>query len=289
MNKKSFTIMEVIVAVVIIGILATLGFPGYKGMVENQKAKVCQQNLEALKRALDIYAMENDTLPGDLSELPVRYIQKAYAQILQEKGAWKIKLAYFIVDLEKRGLAFAQQEEEDSQSFLTDILAHGDIKIITCPADHTPPTKVGGQVRNRSYGMNSALKNLSSSDYRNLASGIYIIADCESPEFSGTSGLSSRHEHASLFSSDNYAQAVTKGDAIAQEAIVASPGKGQGIGGGRATAPGQTKKTEGKSSSFVKAEEKEEQVQKESQEENWWDRTWNGVRKWSCSNLKFCF
>ncbi|MBM3249870.1 MAG: prepilin-type N-terminal cleavage/methylation domain-containing protein [Candidatus Omnitrophica bacterium] len=289
MNKKSFTLMEVIVVIVVIGILATLGFPGYKSMVENQKAKVCRQNLEALKRALDIYAMENDTLPGDLSGLPADYIRRAYAEVLRKKGAWKIKLAYFIVDLEKRGLAFAQGEEGGGRSLLTDILAGGDIKIITCPADHTPPTGSGGGIRGRSYGMNEQLENLGSDEYRRLGAGTFLIADCETPVFSGTSGLTGRHEHVGLFSSDNFAQAITKGDAIEQEAVMAQVESVTAVRGLRDTAkaPGQKKESEDKTPS--KSSAQAQPTVSKGEEESWWEDAWNDIRKWSCNTIKFCF
>jgi len=186
MHKKSFTLMELMVVVIIIGILATVGLPTYRNFIEDQRATVCQTNLRALKTALDIYVMEHDRIPAGLSKLPFEYIQRAYAQVLQEKGAWKIKLAYFMADREDRGMAYATGNELS----LRNDLAKGDIKLITCPSDSTPPAAGG-----RSYGLYSVLANMTSQQYRDLSSNTLLIADCETDTFSTTSQLTRRHKY----------------------------------------------------------------------------------------------
>lgn len=192
MKKKAFTIMEILIVVVIIGILATLGLPTYQNVIEDSKAKVCETNLEALNTSLEIYAMEHDVMPGDLSELSPEHIQKAYTRILQEKGAWKIKLAYFIVGWEQRGLAYA--------GLLNDI-ASGNKVLITCPAA-APGT--------RSYGLNSILLHMTSQAYRNLSSDTLFIGDCENVTFTNFTDLKEIHKHYGILTRDTYAQAIGK-------------------------------------------------------------------------------
>ena len=192
MKKRAFTLMEIIIVVVVIGILATLGLPTYRNVIEDSKAKICETNLEALNTALQIYAMEHDVMPGDLSELAPEYIEKAYAHILQQEGAWKIKLAYYIVGWEQRGLAYA--------GLLTD-LAGGNPKLMTCPA------AAPGEL---SYGMNSVLLNKSSSDYQSLAGDTILIGDCSKQTFDNASGLNARHKHYKILTSESYAIAKTK-------------------------------------------------------------------------------
>lgn len=193
MLKKAFTLIQLIIALVIIGVLATLGLPAYQKAIEDSKSKVCQTNLEALSKALDIYAMDNDTMPGSLSELPPEYIQKAYAQVLQKKGAWKIRLAYFILDWEKKGLAYAQAPG------LMTLISKGDVRLITCPADPTPPAQGG-----ISYGLNSALINMTSQAYRALPANTVLIGDCENNGFNNISQLSENHK----LHGENYAIAI---------------------------------------------------------------------------------
>ncbi len=212
MKKQAFTLTEIVIVVIVIGILATVAIPIYQNTIEDVKAKVCQTNLEILQVALDSYAMEQDKIPATLSELPWEYIQKAYVKILQKKDAWKIKLAYFILEWQKRDFAYAQ-------SFINQ-LAKGDIKLITCPADTTPPAQGG-----ISYGLDSILGNMSSQEYRALSANTFLIGDCESATFTSSDNLSQRHKH--FF--ENYTQVIDK-DA---ETFECTKGKCKGKGKGK--------------------------------------------------------
>jgi type II secretory pathway pseudopilin PulG len=213
MKKQAFTLMGIIVVVIVIGILATVTIPIYQNAIEDAKAKACQTNLEALLVALDIYAMEQDKIPATLSELPWEYIQRAYVKILQKKDVWKIKLAYFILEWQKRDFAYAEH--------FINRLAKGDIKLITCLADTTPPAEGG-----ISYGLNSTLANMSSQEYQALSADTFLIGDCESATFTSSDDLSKRHKH---FFAEDYAQAIDK-DA---ETFECTKGKCKGKGKGK--------------------------------------------------------
>lgn len=178
MLRKSFTLMEIMIVLVILSILATLGFPAYQNMINNEKNKVCQANLEALGVALEIYAMEHDTFPGDLSQIPEQYLQKGFAKLMERKDAWKIKLAYYIVGFQQRGLAYA--------GLLTD-LARGNSKLLTCPA---------AAPAGNSYGIRSSFLNARVEDvYRNVGDSAVFIADCNAATFAGIAGVAStRHK-----------------------------------------------------------------------------------------------
>jgi len=197
MVKKSFALMELIITIVIVGILATIAVPIYRNIIEDAEAKVCQANLKVLDAALNIYVMENDAMPGDLSNLSPTMIKKAYAQVMRQENAWKIRLAYSIVGWQERGLAYA--------GLLHD-LARGDIGSITCPADRTPP-KEGGV----SYGLNAVLRNMRIQDFKALPNNTLVIADNEAAAFNDSSSLAARHAHIlSVLNKDEYAQAITK-------------------------------------------------------------------------------
>jgi competence protein ComGC len=195
MRKTAFVLLEIMIALVAIGIIVTLGFPAYQNIVEDSKAKVCDTNLKALQNSLTVYAMEHDTMPASLSQIPREYIKKAYAGILKENGAWKIKLAHFFINLDKKGLAYA--------AFLKDDIAKGDIKLITCPRDSNPSATHG------SYGVNGVLTNINSQDYQNLSAGTLIVGDCVNATFTGVTELAERHKHYTILGqSDTYAQVV---------------------------------------------------------------------------------
>jgi prepilin-type N-terminal cleavage/methylation domain-containing protein len=176
MKKASFTLMEILVGMVILSILATLGFSQYQTIIEGEKAKICAVNLDVLQSALDIYIMEHDAIPASLSEIPGEYLSRAYAQILQREGAWRIKLAYFIVGWEEKGLAYAQ-----TTLSLKDDLAKGNIQLLSCPKDSNSLLKPGGG-GTRSYALNSGLKNLTVAQYMALSDETVTLGDCKDNE-----------------------------------------------------------------------------------------------------------
>jgi len=161
--RKTFTLTGVLIAVVILAILVTIGFPLYLNAVENARAKVCATNLEVLKAAVETYGVQEGALPGSLSMLRPVDIKKAWAKVFQKENPWLIKLAYFLVDFDKRGLAYAR-----NVSFRRFVAA--DSRVFECPDDKNGPP---------SYGINSAIANLSWRDYERLSSSIWIIADCD--------------------------------------------------------------------------------------------------------------
>lgn len=197
MKKKSFTLTEILIVLVVAGILATLGFPAYQKVVEDSRARACEANLQALKTALDIYAMENDLMPAGLAALPQDYLKRAYASLMQQKGAWKIKLAYFITDFSReRNLAYAEP-------FFLNRIAKGDRNLVTCPKD-TDFDEFG------SYGGNAAWVGQSTRVYRQLVDTTSVIGDSESAQFSLDTDLETRHREPGLFSSQDYAISIDR-------------------------------------------------------------------------------
>ncbi len=207
MEKKAFSIVEIVVAIVIVGILATLGIPTYQNVLESSKEKVCTTNLKTLQKGLDIYIMEHGTVPGTLSELKREHLEKAYAQVMSEKGAWKARLAYLIVEGPQWGLVYAQG----------DYLPH-----LRCPKNpNISPTAI-------SYGLNDRVTPLSVAEYKALSSNAVTIADADSGTFSYFAGNSSNipnnpnsdfnslrelrgHKRSSYTYTEIYLKGITKG------------------------------------------------------------------------------
>ncbi|MCM8795262.1 MAG: prepilin-type N-terminal cleavage/methylation domain-containing protein [Candidatus Omnitrophica bacterium] len=197
MRKKAFTLMEIVIVIIVVGILATLGMPLYQNFIEDQKAKVCEANLKAQKTALDIYMMEHDGVPGSLSYIPQRYFDQAYSLILKEKDAWKIKLAYFILELQEKSLAFAVP--------LANILGGR----FVCPKDKNPSATHG------SYGINAALVGMTAADYRKFEG--LTIADCENPAFSSLNDVAKRHAHSQILGGTQlHGQGVNNNNEVCQ-------------------------------------------------------------------------
>ncbi|MFA5362457.1 MAG: prepilin-type N-terminal cleavage/methylation domain-containing protein [Candidatus Omnitrophota bacterium] len=197
MKSKGFSLMEIMAALVVIGILTTMGIPAYRNFVEESKAKVCDTNLKALQTALEIYAIDNDVLPASLSQLQGKYIREAFNKIMNRPGAWKIEFAYILTGWREYGIAHAE--------FLKDEIAKGNIGLITCPKDFTNPSSGG-----ISYGLNAVLAEITLGDYKTIPADAVLIADCDGPVFNGVGDLSKRHFLYQGLARGEYAQIVTK-------------------------------------------------------------------------------
>ncbi len=209
MQRKGFSILEIMVTLVIVGILATIGFPMYRGMVEDGKAKLCETNLRALKSALDVYVVEHNVVPGALSMIPSKDIDAAYARLEQGKDGWKVRLASWIVAADESAMAYAD--------FLQD-LAAGNLKMLACPAN-----KAGGT----SYGVFQGIEGLTADSYKALPSGQVLIGDCASATFKSVDELAKRHVQPQIIASQQYALAITSGNTIVAPGLPQSvPPKG---------------------------------------------------------------
>jgi prepilin-type N-terminal cleavage/methylation domain-containing protein len=201
MGKKAFTLTEILIVVVIIGILVSIAVPTYQYLLDQAEAQACQANLDALQTALDIYAMENEKMPGSLGELPVDYLRRAYVKLMQRRDAFWIKLAYFMVNLRDRGLAYA------ASSTLIEGLAKGQIGTLTrCPAADKTDTV--------SYGFCRRLKNMTSQAYQQLSPETILIADSADKELNNCNkpnNLKHRHRVRFLITLKENAQFITRG------------------------------------------------------------------------------
>jgi len=63
MKEKSFTLVELLIVVMIIGILATLAVPQYQKMVERAEAAEAIQNIGSIMRSVSRYYMEHQDYP----------------------------------------------------------------------------------------------------------------------------------------------------------------------------------------------------------------------------------
>lgn len=97
MKKTGFTLVEILVAIVILTVVASLSIATYQKTVNTNRNTICLQNLKVLQAAVDIYTLEKDTLPTTLSRLEPRHIYLAY-----EKVVGKQKENSFLVFLRNR-------------------------------------------------------------------------------------------------------------------------------------------------------------------------------------------
>ncbi len=64
-NAKGFTIVELLIVIVIIGILATIGFVAFSGAQNKANKSAAESTLSQVKSKLGEYYAENNTYPAD--------------------------------------------------------------------------------------------------------------------------------------------------------------------------------------------------------------------------------
>ena len=69
--KKGFTLLELIVVIIIIGILATLGFTQYTKVIERGRTAEAKAILGTIRTAQESYKLENGSYTGTIGNLAV--------------------------------------------------------------------------------------------------------------------------------------------------------------------------------------------------------------------------
>jgi len=68
-NQQGFTLVEMMVVVVIVGILITIAVPVYNKVTATAEEKACLANIKIIEGAMEVYKAANGTLPGSVGDL----------------------------------------------------------------------------------------------------------------------------------------------------------------------------------------------------------------------------
>ena len=88
--RRGFTLIEILIVVVIIGILATVAIPAYFKYVRKGYAADAKIQIKNIYMSADIYKQNNGEYPADLSELEQGYLDLK-ASVL-EKWTFEIEI-----------------------------------------------------------------------------------------------------------------------------------------------------------------------------------------------------
>lgn len=90
MNKKGFTLMEMLIVVSMIGILVAILIPQYKYSVLRAKEAVLKENLFQMRDAINKYYADKKKYPAGLNDLvSSRYLRDIPQDPIQRSRDWQ--------------------------------------------------------------------------------------------------------------------------------------------------------------------------------------------------------
>lgn len=68
-NSRGFTLLEMIVAIAVLGALAALAIPQFKDVIENSRKRTDQANIQIIESAIELYKAEIGDIPAGVTTL----------------------------------------------------------------------------------------------------------------------------------------------------------------------------------------------------------------------------
>ena len=84
-NEAGFTLMELMIVMMIIGVLTTLAIPSFVGAIRNAREAVLKEDLRVMRSAIDSYTMDKQKAPQSLEDL----VQEGYLKVIPEDPVTK--------------------------------------------------------------------------------------------------------------------------------------------------------------------------------------------------------
>jgi general secretion pathway protein G len=78
--EKGFTLVELMVVMLIIGVLAAIAIPSFISSIKNAKEAVLKEDLHVLRNAIDSYTMDKNKAPQSLDDL----LQNGYLKTIPQ-------------------------------------------------------------------------------------------------------------------------------------------------------------------------------------------------------------
>jgi general secretion pathway protein G len=93
-TQSGFTLMELLVAIAILGIIMAIAVPGFMKVLEGQRKTTTKQTLKSVQQAIELFEMQMARVPAQLDDLlrkpePSEYYDPAVLNNWQEGGYLK--------------------------------------------------------------------------------------------------------------------------------------------------------------------------------------------------------
>jgi general secretion pathway protein G len=86
-QEAGFTLMELMIVMMIIGVLTTLAIPSFVSAVRSAREAVLKEDLRVMRSAIDSYTMDKQKAPQSLDDL----VQDGYLKAIPEDPMTKSK------------------------------------------------------------------------------------------------------------------------------------------------------------------------------------------------------
>ena len=86
-NEAGFTLMELMIVMMIIGVLTTLAIPSFVGAIRNAREAELKEDLRVMRSAIDSYTMDKQKAPQSLEDL----VQEGYLKVIPEDPMTKAR------------------------------------------------------------------------------------------------------------------------------------------------------------------------------------------------------
>jgi general secretion pathway protein G len=111
-NKKAFTLMELMVVIIILGLLASFVLPSITGKSEEAKEKVVCIQMKNIASALKMYKVDNSSYPTTSEGLNLLVEKKYFEDGKLPKDSWKQDFIYTSNDEGFEIISFGANKKE---------------------------------------------------------------------------------------------------------------------------------------------------------------------------------
>ena len=111
-RKKAFSLMELMVVVIILGLLASFVLPSLTGKSEDAKKKLVCVQMKSIAQALKIYKIDNSSYPSTEDGLELLATKKYFEDSKQPIDSWGGKYIYILSNDKFDILSFGADKKE---------------------------------------------------------------------------------------------------------------------------------------------------------------------------------